>query len=78
MQPQEEAQLLEASKMAVAASLAGGIIAASGRGWTIHEAQELAFNIRYNMYPVPGNGQYEQFAVQQQAIVTKRYGPDNH
>lgn len=53
--------LLAAMRSSVAASLAGGIMAASGRPWSIEQALVLARDVEYAVYPDPGNVQYEEW-----------------
>ncbi|MGN6148999.1 MAG: hypothetical protein ACTHPD_10705 [Rhizomicrobium sp.] len=53
--------LLAAVRSSVAASLAGGIMAASGRPWSIEQALVLARDVEYAVYPDPGSTQYEEW-----------------
>ncbi len=55
-------QLTEAAKYQTAATLAAGIIAASGRPHSIEEAIALAHNIHFAIHPAPGYGRYEAWA----------------
>ena len=50
------------TEQATAASLASGLIAASGRAHSIQEALELMFDIQYALYPSPGAGRYQKWA----------------
>ncbi|HEY7977574.1 MAG TPA: hypothetical protein VID67_05215 [Rhizomicrobium sp.] len=52
-------ELLAAMRSTAAASLAGGIIAASGRPWSIEEALILARDVDFAIYPDPGHSAYE-------------------
>ena len=45
----------------VAATLASGIIAASGRPHSIKEALEIVQDIQFAMYPAPGIGRYKEW-----------------
>jgi hypothetical protein len=54
-------ELLAAMRSAAAASLAGGIIAASGRPWSIEEALILARDVDFAIYPDPGHAEYEEW-----------------
>jgi hypothetical protein len=48
--PVATAQLIAATKVAAAASLAGGMIAASGRPWSLKEALELLHHCDYAIF----------------------------
>jgi hypothetical protein len=54
-------ELLAATRSAAAASLAGGIIAASGRPWSIEQALFLARDVAFAVYPHPGDAAYEEW-----------------
>jgi hypothetical protein len=54
-----ENQIIAAVRSSAAASLAGGIIAASGRAWSLAEALSLLTDVGFAMHPVPGDGHYE-------------------
>lgn len=49
----------EASRSATAASLAGGMIAATNRAWSLKEAMELYAHVRFAIFPSPGHGNFE-------------------
>jgi len=53
--------LLAAVRSSVAASLAGGIMAASGRPWSIEQALVLARDVEFAIYPNPGDAGYEDW-----------------
>jgi len=55
-------QLLTATKTSAAASLAAGMIAASGRPHSVQEALELVHSIKFALYPTPNNDAYKQWA----------------
>jgi hypothetical protein len=50
------------ARASIAAALAGGLIAASGRPHTIQEALELHRDVRLALYPKAGQGPYLQWA----------------
>jgi hypothetical protein len=54
-----ELQLLAATRSAATASLAGGIIAASGRPWSLKEAMALLEHVQFAMFPNPKNANYK-------------------
>jgi len=56
-----ENQIILATHKSGAAALAGGIIAASGRPWTISEAMNLLTDINFAMHPAPGDSHYESW-----------------
>lgn len=53
--------LLAAVRSSVAASLAGGIIAASRRPWSIEQALVLARDVEYAVYPDSGSAPYQEW-----------------
>lgn len=53
---------LAAARQGVAASLAGGIIAASGRPHSIADALALHQAVYFALYPEPNNGRYQAWA----------------
>jgi hypothetical protein len=59
--PQRETLLINATQRAAAASLAGGIIAASGRPHSLKEALEVLSDVHNAMFSAPGNGHYERW-----------------
>jgi hypothetical protein len=60
-------QTLAATRSAAAASLAGGIIAASGRPHSLKEAMEVWHGCYCALFPHPGNGRYEMWAKDKEA-----------
>jgi hypothetical protein len=56
------AQVLIASRQAVAASLAGAIIASAGRPHSIGEALEVFRDVYWAIYPEPSHGNYQAWA----------------
>jgi hypothetical protein len=58
---QQQAQILAATKSAAAASLAGGIISASGRPYSLADAMEVYSDCYHALHPDPGNGRYKAF-----------------
>jgi hypothetical protein len=54
-----ENQIIAAVRSSAAASLASGIIAASGRPWSVGQAMGLLTDVSFAMHPVPGEGHYE-------------------
>lgn len=48
-----------ATKRAAAASIASGMIAASGRPHSIEEATELALSVFHAMFPDPSQGRFK-------------------
>ena len=54
-----ETQIIAAVCSSAAASLAGGIIAASGRAWSLGQAMGLLTDVSFAMHPQPGDGHYE-------------------
>lgn len=69
MSPTGETQLVSAIRSAVAASLAGSIIAASGRPHSIKEALEVVNNVHHAMYPNAGSGRYQAWAEKKDEIL---------
>lgn len=45
-----------------AASLAGGIIAASGRAYSLEQAMEILRDVHFALFPEPGHGSYDVWA----------------
>jgi hypothetical protein len=56
-----ENQIIASVRSSAAASLAGGIIAASGRPWSLAEAMSLLVDVGFAMHPAPGDGHYESW-----------------
>jgi hypothetical protein len=54
-----ENQIIAAVRGGAAVSLAGGIIAASGKLWSVGQAMGLLTDVSFAMHPVPGEGHYE-------------------
>lgn len=54
-----ETQMISALRTAAAASLAGGIIAASGRPHSLQEAIEVQNKVYWAMFPDPSHGRYQ-------------------
>ena len=54
-------QLIETTRMAAAASMAGGMIAATQRPHSIQEAQELVYSCYFALFPAPGRGRYDSW-----------------
>jgi hypothetical protein len=66
-----ENQIIAAVRSSAAASLAGGIIAASCRGWSVHEAIGLLTDVNFAMHPAPGDGHYEAWKAGRDARMNK-------
>jgi hypothetical protein len=56
-----DTQLLAATRQAACASLAGGMIAASGRPWSLKEAMELMNHVHFTIFPSPAHGSYQSW-----------------
>jgi len=56
--PVDVAALTESTRTQVAATLASGIIAASGRPHSIQEALNIVRDIQFALYPAHGQGRY--------------------
>ena len=54
-------QLVHATRLAAAASIAGGLIAASQRPHSVQEAAELTTGCFFQLFPTPGNGRYDSW-----------------
>jgi hypothetical protein len=54
-------QLINVTRLAAAASIAGGLIAASQRPHSVQEAAELTTNCFFQLFPAPGNGRYDSW-----------------
>ncbi|RUV10401.1 MULTISPECIES: hypothetical protein [unclassified Mesorhizobium] len=54
-----ETRQIAASQAAAAASLAGGIIAASGRAWSMEEALAVYYDAYHSMFPQVGHGRHD-------------------
>jgi hypothetical protein len=61
MSKTSDLDLLAAVRSSVAASLAGGIMAASGRPWSIEQALVLARDVEFAVYPNAGDAGYEEW-----------------
>lgn len=66
-----ENQIIAAVRSSAAASLAGGIIAASCRGWSVSEAMNLLTDVNFAMHPTPGDGHYEAWKATRDARISK-------
>ena len=64
-------QVLHSTNRAAAASLAGGIIAASGRPYSVGEAMELLQTVSFTMNPAPNYGNYQAWAAEKDAHLAK-------
>ena len=54
-------QLVHVTRLAAAASIAGGLIAASQRPHSVQEAAELTTSCFFQLFPTPGNGRYDSW-----------------
>jgi hypothetical protein len=61
IEPATPLRLTNASQSAAAASLAGGMIAASGRAYTLEEAISVYYDVHHAMFPAPGHGRYDMW-----------------
>lgn len=59
--------LIEATKRAAAASLAGGIIAASGRPHSVAEASEVVVDAYHRLFPDPNDAGYQEWLAKDRA-----------
>ena len=66
-------QVVRASNRAAQASLAGAIIAASGRPHSINQALEVLRSVSFAMNPAPGNTSYEAWARDKEKHLSKVY-----
>lgn len=57
--PVQMAKLLHDTQLAAAAALAGGMIAATGRAHSVHEAKELLQDVLFALFPQPNHGAYQ-------------------
>jgi len=64
-------QLLFQTKNANAATIAAGIIAASGRAYSVAEAMKVLETVTFAMYPAPGHGLYESWVKQKDEHLNK-------
>ena len=64
-----ENQIIAAVRSSAASSLAGGIIAASCRGWSVSDALSLLTDVNFTMHPVPGDGHYEAWKATRDARI---------
>jgi hypothetical protein len=71
----EVAQLLNATRQQVAATLASAIMVSSGRPYSIGQALEIMQDIQNAMYPMPQHGVYQEWAKTREARLAKIYGP---
>jgi len=56
---------------AAASALAGGIMAAAGRPYSIREAMDLMFSCQHALFPKHGNGSYQQWAATKDEALDK-------
>jgi hypothetical protein len=56
-----EKSLIQVTRLAAAASIAGGMIAASQRPHSVQEAAELTTSCFFQQFPTPGNGRYDSW-----------------
>jgi hypothetical protein len=61
MDLQQIAQLIESNKKAAAASLAGGIIASSGKRYSMEEAIKVFNDAYFSLFPSVGHGRYDMW-----------------
>jgi hypothetical protein len=66
-----ENQIIASVRSSAAASLAGGIIAASGRPWSLSPAMGLLTDVNFAMHPVPGDGHYEAWKAKKDERLNK-------
>jgi len=66
-----ENQIIAAVRSSAASSLAGGMIAASCRGWSVSEAMNLLTDVNFAMHPTPGDGHYEAWKATRDARINK-------
>ena len=71
----QHVQMLEATKHQAVASLAAGIIAASGRPWSIQQALDLKTDIYFAMYPSPNSGAFTAWAKTREERLGTVHGP---
>jgi hypothetical protein len=68
-------QELEATRRAAAAALAGGIISASGRPYSMDEAMGVFHDAYFSLFPDETNGLYAIWRNQHNP--KRRHGPDD-
>jgi hypothetical protein len=68
-----ENQIIGAARHGSAAALAGGIIAATCRPWSVAEALSLFTDVNFAMHPAPGEGHYEAWKATRDARLNKMH-----
>ncbi len=58
---QINAQMLEATKTAAAATIAAALISASGRTHSVGEAVSLLRDVHWSIWPNPSHGAYKEW-----------------
>jgi hypothetical protein len=71
---QQMAQLTEATRAQITATLASSIITASGRPHSIQQAMDIARDIQMAMYPAPQIGFYQEWAKTKAERLNKIHG----
>lgn len=72
---QQMLHLIEATKAQVAATLASGIIAASGKPHSIQQAMDIVRDIQFALYPAHGSGAYMAWEANRDDRLNKVHGP---
>jgi hypothetical protein len=65
----------DATRAQTAATLAAGIIAASGRPWSIEQALDLRRDIYFAMHPRPNSDVYQEWAKTKNERLCALHGP---
>jgi hypothetical protein len=65
----------DATRAQTAATLAAGIIAASGRPWSIEQALTLRRDICFAMHARPNSGVYQEWAKTKNERLSTIHGP---
>jgi hypothetical protein len=68
------AQLTEATKAQVAATLAAAVVASSGKPHSIQQVLDITRDIQFAMYPARGNGVYMEWEKTKDARLSKVHG----
>jgi hypothetical protein len=68
-----EMQIIGATRHSAAAALAGGIIAATCRPWSVAEALSLYHDVNFAMHPAPGEGHYEAWKTTRDERLSKMH-----
>jgi hypothetical protein len=66
-----ENQIITSVRNCAAASLAGGIIAASRRPWSLSQAMGLLTDVNFAMHSVPEDGHYEAWKAKKDERLNK-------